>query len=118
MRLIQRFIALVALVIAAPAYGELSKIADQKEFVAIVEGKALKRPFINLEVSPDGEISGYGAAWPVSGKWTWKDGYFCRDLFWAGDPLGYNCQEVRASGDRIRFTSDKGAGDSAEFRLR
>jgi hypothetical protein len=118
MRACHIFFALAAACVAAPAYAEFSKVADQKEFVSLVQGKSLRRPFVNLEVSPDGSISGYGAAWPVSGKWTWSDGYFCRDLYWDGDSLGYNCQEVQAAGDRIRFTSDKGAGDSAEFRLR
>ena len=103
---------------ATPAFAEFSKVNKQQEFVELVSGKELRRPFISLEVTPDGGISGYGAAWEVSGQWTWRDGYFCRDLFWDGDDLGYNCQEVQASGDRIRFTSDKGKGDSAVFRLR
>ena len=93
-------------------------MADQQKFLQLIEGKELRRPFVRLEVTPNGEISGYGAAWPVTGEWSWRDGYFCRDLYWDGDPLGYNCQEVQAAGDRIRFTSDKGAGDSAEFSLR
>lgn len=105
-------------VMALPAAAELTKVDDQAQFLSLVTGKELKRPFVNLEVTPDGEISGRGAAWPVTGEWKWQEGYFCRDLYWGGDSLGYNCQEVRASGDRIRFTSDRGAGDSAEFRLR
>ncbi|MEM9575417.1 MAG: dihydrodipicolinate reductase [Pseudomonadota bacterium] len=104
--------------LATPALAEFSKVEEQSEFVKLVQGKELKRPFVRLEVDPNGEISGYGAAWPVTGEWTWSDGYFCRDLYWDGDPLGYNCQEVQAAGDRIRFTSDRGTGDSAEFRLR
>lgn len=111
-------IATALTVLASPVLAEFSKVNDQSQFVALVDGKELKRPFVKLEVSPDGEISGYGAAWSVTGKWTWNDGYFCRDLYWDGDALGYNCQEVQAAGDRIRFTSDKGSGDSAEFRLR
>ena len=110
--------AVLAVVSAAPALAEFSKIEDQSQFLALVEGKELKRPFVNLEVKADGGISGHGAAWPVTGNWTWSEGYFCRDLYWDGDSLGYNCQEVQATGDRIRFTSDKGAGESAEFRLR
>lgn len=107
-----------AVLSATAALAEFSKVDNQDQFIALVSGKELKRPFVNLEVSPEGSISGYGAAWPVTGSWTWTDGYFCRDLFWDGDSLGYNCQEVRAFGNRIRFTSDKGTGDSAEFRLR
>ncbi len=111
-------LAAAAAMSATAAIAEFSKVEKQDEFIALVNGKELKRPFINLEVTPDGSISGYGAAWPVTGSWTWADGYFCRDLYWDGDALGYNCQEVKASGNRIRFTSDKGTGDSAEFRLR
>ncbi|WP_246227712.1 dihydrodipicolinate reductase [Roseobacter ponti] len=111
------FVAALA-VSATPVLAEFTKVDDQSEFVALVAGKELKRPFVNLEVSPDGQITGRGAAWPVSGEWTWKDGFFCRDLFWGEDALGYNCQEVKAAGDRVIFTSDQGAGDSAEFRLR
>lgn len=107
-----------ALLLAGPAFAEFSKVEDQSEFVSLIQGKELKRPFVKLEVTTSGEISGYGAAWPVTGNWTWDNGYFCRDLFWGGDPLGYNCQEVQATEDRIRFTSDRGQGDSAEFRLR
>ncbi len=112
------YATVLAVFSGSAALAEFSKVEDQDEFVALVKGKELKRPFVNLEVSEEGAISGYGAAWPVTGNWTWDDGYFCREIFWAGDPLGYNCQEVQAAGDRIRFTSDKGQGDSAEFRLR
>lgn len=119
MRLISLTVTTVAAALmASTALAEFSKVENQSDFIDLVRDKKLKRPFVNLEVSAEGEISGYGAAWPVTGNWTWDDGYFCRDLFWAGDSLGYNCQEVQAYGNRIRFTSDRGTGDSAEFRLR
>lgn len=111
--------AIMAVFLAAsPALAEFAKVDDQSEFLSLVQGKELKRPFVRLRVSAGGDITGQGAAWDVEGNWTWKDGYFCRDLYWGGDALGYNCQEVQAFGDRIRFTSDRGSGDSAEFRLR
>ncbi|MEP2640856.1 dihydrodipicolinate reductase [Roseobacter sp.] len=110
-------VAVVA-AIAGPASAEFAKVASQQEFISLIEGKELRRPLVKIEVLSGGEISGTGAAWPVTGNWTWSDGYFCRDLFWGGDPLGYNCQEVMAADGRIRFTSDRGAGPSAEFRMR
>ncbi|QUJ78091.1 dihydrodipicolinate reductase [Sulfitobacter albidus] len=110
--------AAAALCFATPAFAELSKVNSADEFKQIVSGKTLTRPLVKLQVSPGGSISGRGATWPVSGNWTWKDGYFCRSLEWGGDDLGYNCQEVKASGNKIRFTSDQGAGDSAEFTIR
>jgi len=99
------------------AVADLAKVKDGAAFMQLVEGKTLTRPLVKLVVETNGEISGVGVRWDVSGNWSWRDGYFCRDLFWGGDELGYNCQEVRADGKRIRFTSDKGQGRSAVFRL-
>ena len=110
---------IVAVLAASPAWAELRKVESQQEFVTLVKNKTLTRPLIKLTVSPDGRIAGRGARWDVEGTWSWQNGYFCRDLFWGGDALGYNCQEVQATADgRIKFTSDRGAGDSAMFRLR
>ncbi len=95
----------------------MEKVDTFEQFVGVVQGKTLTRPFVNLEVTQDGRIQGMGARWEVEGSWSWRDGYFCREIFWGGDPLGYNCQEVRAQGNRIRFTSDRGSGDTAVFRL-
>ncbi|MEL6464127.1 MAG: dihydrodipicolinate reductase [Pseudomonadota bacterium] len=111
--------AAAAVLMSGPALADLVKVKDQQQFVQIVNGKTLTRPFVKLNVLPDGQIAGRGARWDVEGTWSWQNGYFCRDLFWGGDPLGYNCQEVQASADgRIKFTSDRGQGDSAMFRLR
>lgn len=103
---------------ASPALAELKKVENQSEFVQLVLGKTLTRPLIKIQVTPDGRIAGMGAKWEVTGDWIWRNGYFCRSIFWGGDALGYNCQEVRGENGRIRFTSDKGQGKSAEFRLK
>ncbi len=102
---------------ASSASAELKKLNTFEEFLSYVQGKTLSRPLIKLTVTSDGRIAGRGAKWDVEGNWRWQDGYFCRDLYWGGDALGYNCQEVRAQGNRIKFTSDRGAGQSAVFRL-
>jgi hypothetical protein len=107
----------LAALMATAASADFAKINDESQFKAVVAGKTLKRPLVKLEVTPGGQISGIGVTWEVTGNWTWRDGYFCRDLFWGGSELGYNCQEVAVKDGRIRFTSDKGEGDHAEFRL-
>ncbi|MGX9356384.1 dihydrodipicolinate reductase [Roseobacteraceae bacterium S113] len=114
--LISTFVALAPMAAAA----ELEMVKTKSKFVELISGKTLSRPFVKLQVAESGDITGRGARWDIEGSWSWQDGYFCRDLFWGGDEIGYNCQEVRASEDgaRIRFTSDRGAGDSADFRLR
>lgn len=103
---------------AGTAWADYPKVQDKSRFVQLISGKALKRPLIRLVVTPDGRIEGTGLARKVQGSWTWARGYFCRDLYWGSDALGYNCQEVRSDGTSIRFTSDKGQGDFADFKLR
>ena len=107
-----------ALVLATPAAAEFTRITERAEFVAAVEGKRLVRALVDLRVSNGGAIRGKGAVWDVTGNWEWKGGYFCRSLIWGGEDLGYNCQEVSRDGNTLRFTSDKGAGQSATFKLR
>lgn len=108
----------VMMLLGQSASADFATVKDRESFVRLVMGKVLARPLIRLQVSEDGQISGKGLRRDVTGQWTWKSGYFCRDLYWGNDDLGYNCQQVQAAGSRIRFTSDKGAGQSAVFDLR
>jgi hypothetical protein len=119
MTMLPKLLAATLILAGTAAHADFSKVEREEEFLSIVAGKDLRRPLVNVQVTENGDITGNGAGWAVSGSWTWEDGYFCRDLYWGGDPLGYNCQQVDVQKDgRIRFTSDRGAGDSAEFRLR
>ena len=106
----------LALLSALPAAAE--RITDRETFLGLVSGRTLSRPLVALTVTPDGAIRGNGAGWDVTGRWDWQDGFFCRDLNWGGDDLGYNCQAVTRDGNRLRFISDRGAGESAAFTLR
>ena len=103
---------------ARGAVAEFSIVSQQDEFVKVITGKQLERPFIKLSVSNAGNITGRALLSEVHGRWTWEQGYFCRDLFWGKKELGYNCQQVSLSGNKIRFTSDKGKGDYADFTLK
>ncbi|MDW4498386.1 dihydrodipicolinate reductase [Sulfitobacter sp. D35] len=114
-----RLLAVIALVLSGgAASADFAKLQSESDFLRAVQGKVLTRPLVRLQVGADGSIAGRGATWDVDGNWAWQGGYFCRSLNWGGDDLGYNCQEVALDGSRIRFTSDKGAGRSADFTLR
>lgn len=112
------FLAAVLAVLPGWAAADFERITSKTAFVSIVAGKTLSRPLISVRVDPRGEITGKGARWPISGEWSWQGGYFCRTLSWGGDNLGYNCQEVSVRGGKVRFRSDKGRGDWADFTLR
>lgn len=104
--------------LAAPASAEFRQITTRTDFMNLVSGKTLTRPLIKLRVLPDGMISGKGATREVTGKWSWERGFFCRSLTWGDKDLPYNCQEIKSDGSRLRIISDKGSGESAEFKLR
>ena len=112
------FCVLLFSIISSGARSEYLVIKDKNTFIATIKDKTLKRPLIRLEVTEDGKITGRAAMLSVTGQWTWEKSYFCRDLFWGSRNLGYNCQQVSRSGKKIRFTSDKGEGDFADFTVK
>jgi len=111
--------ALVASILPLTAAASGARqVTEKSEFLSLVSGKTISRPLVKLSVSSDGQISGKGAKWPVTGKWTWKGGYFCRSLDWGGTDLGYDCQMVTMNNGSISFTAERGKGRSAAFSLR
>jgi hypothetical protein len=113
---------LALLIAAGPVAAEEYKpVSDKAAFVALVAGKELRNGLYDLSlwVTPSGQIKGEALGWQVTGSWSWNDGYFCREMDWEGYAIPYNCQLVEARAGRdVRFTVDRGAGDSAAFRLR
>jgi hypothetical protein len=118
-----RFCAVVLLLaLPLPAVAnEFEPIREKGRFLDLVRDRALKIGIYNLSLNvlPDGRIDGSAMGWAITGNWAWKDGYFCREMDWSGMAIDYNCQlvEVRG-GNAMRFTVDRGKGDSAVFRLR
>ncbi len=118
-------VALASLAFTMAASGvsasEFAPVRDQSEFLGYLSGKNLTNRLygLTLTVSLDGSISGRAAGYDVTGSWSWQDGYFCREMDWGGREIPYNCQlvEIR-NGDEMRFTVDRGVGDSASFKLR
>jgi hypothetical protein len=113
--------AIAAVFLTGPAWADgFAVVSDPAAFDAQVVGREIVNRVlgINLVVQPDGTISGKAVTWPVTGTWSWQDGFFCRELDWSGMAIPYNCQLVEIRGDQVRFTVDRGDGDAAEFRLR
>ena len=118
-----RSVALIVISLCStPAFADgFAPIREKDRFLSLVEGRELRLPFygIRLRLSPDGGIRGSALGWDLTGKWSWKDGYFCRTIDWSGTEIPFNCQLVEArGGEALRFTVDRGAGDSASFQIR
>ena len=110
----------VALTLSANMAHAFERVDDETSFNTLLEGKQLRMGLygLSLSVMPDGQISGRAVGYDVTGTWAWQDGYFCRQMDWSGTEIPYNCQLVEVSGSRLRFTTDRGAGDDAVFNLR
>ena len=109
----------VAMGAAVPAYA-MDAISDRSDFMNTIDGRDLRIGMygLSLVVTDDGRIEGKALGRPITGQWTWQDGFFCRDIMWGEREIPYNCQLVEAANDRMRFTTDRGAGNSASFNLR
>lgn len=112
---------LVSLALSGPVLADSpGRLSDRDAFVALVAGRELTLPMfaVSLKLDPSGGIDGSALGWPVTGKWRWEDGLFCRSMDWSGTEIPKHCQMVeQVSEDRLRFTSDAGEGMSAVFRL-
>ncbi len=110
------------LMLPLPALVEgFEPVKEKDRFLDLIKNRELRIGLYNLSLSvlPDGSIDGSAMGWDITGNWSWKDGYFCREMDWSGTPISYNCQLVEAEGaEKLRFTVDQGKGDSATFRLR
>ena len=115
-------IALLAAILPVSVHANgFEPITDREEFLSVIKDKDLRIGLYNLtlKLTPDGQIAGKAMGWDITGAWDWKGGYFCRQMDWSGKEIDYNCQLVEKRGQsELRFTSDKGAGQRAVFRLR
>lgn len=92
-------------------------IASEAAFRERVVGRPLRYPGDNvIVIEPDGALSGRIGAEPVSGRWEWVEGAYCRELIAGGRDLGAACQRPLVAGDRVRFLNPNGVV-SDEARL-
>ncbi|WP_099827745.1 dihydrodipicolinate reductase [Oceaniglobus indicus] len=111
--------ACLAVAWGAPvAAQQFRAVTDKSDFVNLINGRELTRFGIRLSVSPGGAITGTAFTADVTGSWTWSGDYFCRSLKYGNKQLADNCQTVAVSGATIRFTADRGAGDTADLTIR
>lgn len=110
---------LLSLALAAPLPAlAFERVSQRGDFMTLVQGRTLHSLGVSLRVLPEGRIEGRAFGADVQGRWQWRDGFFCRELFAAGRAYPMNCQAVAVEGTTLRFTADRGRGDRADLRLK
>ncbi len=112
--------ATLALICLPGLAAAFEPITSKTAFLQSIDDRELRIGLygLTLRLSEQGAIEGRALGGTITGSWSWQDGYFCREMDWSGREIPYNCQLVEKNGDKLRFTTDKGAGDSAAFDLR
>lgn len=110
-------LAFLSALAAQPAMADFARVEDRSQFLSLVDGRDLTRFGVSLQVTESGGITGRAFGRDVTGDWSWRDGFFCRDMAWGDREIGYNCQTVARDGATLRFTSDRGSGRSADLQL-
>ena len=109
---------LAVAMVAGSAVAETGRITSRDAFVQIVKDRALTTTGIRLNVSPDGRLEGRAFGFAVTGSWSWQGGYFCREMKAGPREIPLDCQLVERLDNTLRFTAQKGKGDTADLRLR
>lgn len=114
-----RLVFVLTFAMALPLQAMAERVTTRQDFLSLVDQRRLTSTGIALSVTPDGQITGRAFGRDVTGSWSWDEGgWFCRTLGWGRLSWPLNCQLVMRDGDRLRFTSDRGTGDTATLRIR
>lgn len=102
---------------ASVAIAEEGRIKTEKEFRELVVGKNLVDKVSTVIVHEDGRLTGAFKAHKITGLWNWTGDTYCRTVKVGSRNLGYDCQTVSVSGDRVTFVRNNGAGRSVTFKM-
>ncbi len=107
------------LLLPAPAFADWNRIDDTKELKRYVVGKAFetsdKRAW--FKVNSNGTLSGGFKKAKLTGKWTFKNGFFCStDRMLGGKRQKSDCAVLRVKGRALESARSKGKGRVAKYR--
>lgn len=78
-------------------FAEVTLVADALRFV----------------IHEDGTIVGEVGGRPLTGRWYWENGYFCRTAVLDGETLELDCEIIEYRGDQMRYIRERGNGEAS-----
>lgn len=89
------------------------RVETEEMFRRAFADKALTSEGMEFTIHSDGRISGRIGTSRLTGAWYWRDRYFCRTAELDGEDLGLDCEIIEILGNQMRYTRDKGNGDTS-----
>ncbi len=108
----------LALFLPVAAYSaDEKRITTEKEFRELVVGRLHTGELGTVTVKNDNNVTGTIQGKSLTGLWNWTDGTYCRTVEVGGRNLGFDCQVVLISGDRVTYVRNNGKGKRSIWTL-
>lgn len=88
------------------------RVETEELFRQTCTDKVLTSEGMNFTIHSDGRISGRIGDSLLTGAWHWRERYFCRTAQLDGEDLDLDCEIIEVRGNQMRYTRDKGNGDT------
>mgnify|MGYP000023229086 CR=1 FL=1 len=105
-------LALIVAALASPVAADFKRIKSEKQMRQLVAGKKVVSGNGYTVVNPDGTLTGKFGGKKFSGTWKWSGKFWCRNGTLGGKEIGSDCQVWEIDGNKLRYTRNKGKGDS------
>lgn len=89
------------------------RVTTRDEFVSRFTGVTLVSDGLRFVIHEDGRILGDIGDLPLSGRWYWENGFFCRTAVLDGATLELDCEMIECRGDQMRYTRERGNGEAS-----
>ncbi len=121
MQIARRFLlaACVAALGASPAFADFKRIKTESQLQPLI-GKKFHDEHGNwFRWNANGSMSGHlENGKTFAGAWKWHKGFVCRNARIGGSELGTDCQKIEFDGKRMRYTRNRGRGESSIMILK
>lgn len=87
------------------------RVTTRDEFVSRFAEVTLVSDGLRFVIHDDGRVVGNVGDLPLSGRWYWENGFFCRTAILDGAPLELDCEIIECCGEQMRYTRDRGDGE-------
>lgn len=89
------------------------RLHTEADFLKEIADRELVAEGMSFTIHSDGTISGLVGSSQLIGSWSWEEEYFCRIAELNGERLGVDCEIIEIEGSRMRYTRNKGAGETS-----